>query len=596
MGNPYYEGVGSLLLRKDPEEVMDIARFPDEWIEHVKSSVDIVEVVSRRVELKQSGQNYMGLCPFHSEKTPSFSVNPARQFYHCFGCQRGGNVINFIMETENLSFPEAVTKLAEEKGIPVPALSVQDQKREDMREKLRGANELAARYYYRSLRAPAGAAAWAYLQSRGIDEALARHFYLGYAPESWDGLVRFFEAEGVDLELAQGAGLVTKSRRGYIDRFRGRLMFPICDHMGRFLGFGGRKVGEGQPKYLNTGQTEVFNKSYVLYGLNWSKSEIKDRDEVIIVEGYTDLISLFAAGIRNVAASLGTAFTSSHGKLLKRFCSRAVIAFDGDSAGQRAALRGMEILYNAGLQVRVAVLDEGQDPDSYAREFGADKVKEWLESARPFREYQIDRIISQYDVETREGKLSASTELVTLLAGFSSSLERDEYTAYAAQRLGVLERSLAEEVRGSLGIDRPRRTHNRRNVNLAPLEAGEELREREIIRCLLQNPSRLAELERCGITASSFQNLDYRRIFVSLKENSSDPETAAAAGRLLMLPGPTPGWDDCLRSFHAVLTRRRLQKIEEKLSLLENDRKGFDIRMELYQLLKEYYGILTSKP
>ncbi len=575
---------------------MGIARFPDEWIEHVKSSVDIVEVISRRVELKQSGQNYMGLCPFHSEKTPSFSVNPDRQFYHCFGCQSGGNVINFIMETENLSFPEAVTKLAEEKGIPIPAISARDQKREARHEQLRGANELAARYYYRNLRSPTGSAARAYLQDRGIDEELARHFYLGYASENWDGLVRFLQAEGFDLELAQGAGLITKSKRGYIDRFRGRLMFPICDHMGRFLGFGGRSTGDGRPKYLNTGQTEIFNKSYTLYGLNWSKNEIKSHDEVVIVEGYTDLISLFAVGVKNVVASLGTAFTPAHGKLLRRFCSRAIIAFDGDSAGQRAALRGMEILHNAGLMVRVAVLDEGQDPDSYARRAGADKVDEWLKSARPFREYQIDRIISQHDVETREGKLRASTELVTLLAGLGSSLERDEYTGYAAQRLGVLERSLAEEVRGKLGIARPKRTHNRHNVNLAPLEAGEELREREIVRCLLHSPGHLGELQALGITARDFEHPDYRRIFESLGDNSSDSETAAAAGRLLSLPGPVPGWEDCLRSFHAVLTRRRLQKIEEKLSLLENDRKGFDIRMELYQLLKEYYDILATKP
>ena len=575
---------------------MGIARFSDEWIEQVKSSVDIVEVIGRRVELKQSGQNYMGLCPFHNEKTPSFSVNPERQFYHCFGCQTGGNVINFLMETEHLSFPEAVTKLAEEQGIPIPAVSAQEQQKEARRNSLREANELAARYYYRNLRSPVGEGARAYLEGRGIDSTLARDFYLGYASNAWNGLVRFLESEGFDLEVAQGAGLVTQGKRGYIDRFRSRLIFPICDHLGRFIGFGGRSIREGQPKYLNTGQTEVFNKSYVLYGVNWSKDDIKTQDQVIIVEGYTDLISLFAVGTRNVVASLGTAFTSAHGALLKRFCSQAIIAFDGDSAGQRATLRGMEILRESDLQVRVAALEEGQDPDSFARTFGAGKVREWLGGARPFMEYQIDRIISQHDVETREGKLSASTELVTVLSKLSSSLERDEYTSYAAQRLGVLERSLATEIREKLGIDRAKPVHNRRNVNLAPVEAGEDLREREIIRCLLQRPEHLKDLQECGITADDFCHADYRRVFVSLSENGSDPEGTAIASRLLSLPGPTPSWEDCFRSFSSVLKRRRLQKMEEKLSLLENDRKGFDIRMELYQLLKEYYDIFNSEP
>jgi DNA primase len=340
----------------------------------------------------------------------------------------------------------------------------------------------------------------------------------------------------------------------------------------------------------------VFNKGYVLYGLNWSKDQIKAQDEVIIVEGYTDLISLFAAGQRNVVASLGTAFTPGHGKLLKRFCSKGIIAFDGDSAGQKATLRGMEILHEAELQVRVALLDAGQDPDSFARTFGTAKVRDWLDSAKPFREYQIDRIISQHDVKTREGKLRASTELVTVLANLSSSLERDEYTSYAAQRLGVLERSLVAEVREKLGIDRPKPVHNRHNVNLSPPEAGEELREREVIRWLLQRPGYLKDIQDHDVTASDFQNSDYRRVFVSLRENGSNPEGTAIASRLLSISGPMPNWEDCLQSFLLVLTKRRLRKIEEKLSLLENDRKGFDIRMELYQLLKEYYDIFSTDP
>lgn len=593
---------------------MAIARFSEQWIEQIKSAVDILEVVGRRVELRQTGKNYVGLCPFHSEKTPSFTVNPEKQFYHCFGCGRGGNVFNFIMETENLTFPEAAAKLAQEKGIPVPVISARDQKREQEREQLRQINQLAARYFYRNLRQQAGAQARAYLRKRGIRDELARDFFLGFALDGWDGLASFLRDQGVDLAAAQAAGLVAAGQRGYVDRFRGRVMFPILDHLGRFVGFGGRSITDAGPKYLNTGQTAVFNKGQILYGLNWSKEEVKALDQVVIVEGYTDLIALFAAGQRNVVASLGTAFTSAHAELLKRFCSQAVIAFDGDTAGQRATWRGIEILHSSGLQVRVASLPSGEDPDTFSRKHGTVGVRAWLNSAQPFREYQIDRIISQHDVETREGKLAASTELVTLLAQLTSAVERDEYTRYAAERLGVREASLAAEIQeklGRAGVSRPQdersalgnargRTQQvlkkglRRRTPIRPLEAGEELREREVLRYLLQEPDLLKALQARGVTAEDWQHPDYRHLFFSLSEGISDERGTAVASRLLSMPEPAASWEDCYRSFLVVLKKRRLRKIEEKLSHLENDREGFDVRMELYQLLKAYYAIYRA--
>lgn len=578
-----------------------IARFSDEWIEMVKSSVDIVQVIGRKVQLRQTGRNFVGLCPFHDERTPSFSVNPERQFYHCFGCQRGGNVINFIMETEHLSFPEAVTKLAQEQGIPVPSLSPQDERREKRREQLREVNQLAARFYYRNLRSPDGAKARAYLDSRGITQRLARDFYLGYAPEGWDGLVRFFEREGVDLHIAQAAGLISRGSQGYIDYFRDRIMFPICDHLGRFIGFGGRSTRSGQPKYLNTSETEVFNKSFVLYGLNWAKEEIKAQDQAIIVEGYTDVISLFGAGKKNVVASLGTAFTAQHSKLLKRFGSQVIIAFDGDTAGQRATLKSMEILHENGLQVRVASLGGDQDPDTFVRTSSSHEVDQWLNLAQPFREYQIDRIISQHDVETREGKLTASTELVSILAKLDNAIERDEYIRYGAQRLGVQGSSLAADVAKQRGIDSQKPVYNRHiaetksSTKLLSGASGDELIERELLRCLLGNPDHLLDLQKNGITAHDFQNPDYRHLFVLLSQNQSDERGTVIANQLYALAEPTASWEEYLKSFLLTLKKRRLEKIEEKLSSLENDRKGFDTQMELYRLLKEYYDILSNK-
>lgn len=577
-----------------------IARFSDEWIEMVKSSADIIEVIGRKVELKQTGRNFVGLCPFHDERTPSFSVNVERQFYHCFGCQRGGNVINFVMETEHLSFPEAVTKLAQERGIPVPTLSVQDEAREKRREKLREINQLAARFYYRQLRSTDGKKAQDYLQTRGITQKLARDFYLGYSPPSWDGLVRHLAAQEIDLTLAQAAGLITQGSQGYIDYFRDRIMFPICDHLGRFIGFGGRSIGSGQPKYLNTSETEVFNKSYTLYGLNWSKDEIKNEDEAIIVEGYTDLIALFGAGKKNVVASLGTAFSPQHARLLKRFTSQVVMAFDGDTAGHRATLRGMETLQENGLTVRVASLSDGLDPDTFVQSSTKQEVDNWLLLAKPFQEYQIDRIISQHDVETREGKLGASNELVSILGKIDNAIERDEYIRYGAQRLGVKGSSLAADVGKWQGIDSQKPVQNRRVTQTMPRDnfldsSGTELVERELMRYLLSNLDRLGELQEKGIGAHDFLNPDYGHLFVLLSQNQSDEQGTAVANRLYALPEPTASWEEYLGSFLLSLKKRRLENIEEKLSSLENDRKGFDTQMELYRLLKEYYDILSTK-
>ncbi|NLJ80162.1 MAG: DNA primase, partial [Firmicutes bacterium] len=309
---------------------MEFIRFSNEWIEKLKSSVDIVEIIGRHVDLKPSGRNFVGLCPFHDEKTPSFSVNQERQFFYCFGCNTGGNVINFIMLIKNLSFPEAVRFLARDSGISLPRVSPQQRRQEKKKQMLRSINEEAARYFYRNLRIPAGEKARQYLKKRGIGEDLARQFFLGYALDSWDGLVRFLEKKEIDLKAAQEGGLIIKGEKGYFDRFRQRIIFPICDHLGRFVGFGGRSSVPGQPKYLNTPRTALFNKGSTVYGLNWSKDAIKKRNQVIVVEGYTDYISLFAKGQQNVVALLGTAFSPAHAKLLRRFASNAVVAFDGD--------------------------------------------------------------------------------------------------------------------------------------------------------------------------------------------------------------------------------------------------------------------------
>ncbi|NLM55791.1 MAG: DNA primase [Firmicutes bacterium] len=561
--------------------------------------MDIVSVIGRYVNLKQTGRNYVGLCPFHSEKTPSFSVNPEKRFFYCFGCGTGGNVINFVMRMHNLPFTEAVIQLAGDAGIEVPQISQEERRSHELRERIMEINQLAARYYYRTLRSPAAEHACRYLAGRGISQALARTFFLGYAPDGWDQLVQFLEGQQVNLEDAQTAGLISLGQKGYVDRFRARIIFPICDHLGRFIGFGGRIIGDGHPKYLNTAETPVFQKGRVFYGLNWAKDAIKRADRAVIVEGYTDVISLYAKGVQNVVASLGTALTTAHARLLGRFTKHVTIAFDGDQAGERATLRGMQLLTQAGMSVRVARLGSGQDPDGFARSHSSEDVQAWLAQAQPLVEYMINQALAQHNLDTREGKLAASHEVITVLAEIENAVERDEYIRYAAGKLRVHEDSLRADVNKhrtggtreqSDSHTRPRNRHTIRRVQIPTVSHG-ELVERDLLRWVLHQPELLDQVTAAGFAAEDFAAAEYRHLFSLLVQGEWDELGANTAGQLLSLDQPTGQWQEYLNQFQAVVWKRRLSEIEEKLSSLENEREGFDIHMELYVLLKHYYDL-----
>lgn len=511
-------------------------------------------------------------------------------------------MINFVMRTQNISFTEAAIQLAQEVGVPVPHISNEDRRSEEQRQRLMDVNQLAARYYYRNLRSSFGTQAQAYLEQRGISKELARTFFLGYAPSGWDNLVKFLQAQDVDLGDADTAGLISQGRHGYVDRFRERIIFPICDHLGRFIGFGGRIIGDGHPKYLNTAETPIFHKGRIFYGLNWAKDAIKERDRVIVVEGYTDLISLYAKGIKNVVASLGTAFTTDHARLLGRFTKNVTIAFDGDAAGERATQRGMKLLRQAGMIVAVARLAEGQDPDGFARDHSPEDVEAWINSAQPLLEYLITQAVSEHNVHTREGKFAASNEVISILAELDNAVERDEYVRYAAGKLQVHEDSLRADVNkhraegpGSTQESHiiPRNRHTIRRVQISAL-SHEELVERELLRWILHEPDLLDNLTEQGFSAEDFAVAEYRHLMSLLAQGEWDEQGAATAGEILVLDRPSGKWPEYISQFQAVVWKRRLSKIEEKLSSLENERKGFDIHMELYVLLKEYYDIRRS--
>ena len=359
--------------------------IPGEVIEDVRSRFDIVEVVSSYIDLRKTGKNYVGFCPFHSEKNPSFTVSPEKQIFYCFGCQSGGNLFAFIMQMEGCSFPEAVRFLAQRSGInisPFPS-SPAERKERQLRETLLKMYSLAQKYYQDLLwKAPGGKEALNYLLKRGITKQTIMDFGLGYALHSWEGLTGELRKKGLDLKLAVKGGLVGEKPPGrFYDYFRGRLIFPIGDSQGRVVAFGGRILGQGEPKYLNTPESPLFNKRRILYGLHRALPEVRKKKEALLVEGYMDVITLHQHGIKEALAPLGTALTETQFSLLRSRLDKIILAFDADTGGEIAALRGLELLKNEGCQVRVAQLPGG-DPADFVREHGEAFRKEILLPAR----------------------------------------------------------------------------------------------------------------------------------------------------------------------------------------------------------------------
>ncbi len=384
-------------------------RYPESWVEDLRSRADLVQVVSSYVVLKKNGRKFWGLCPFHGEKTASFSVDPERQLFYCFGCKKGGTVFTFISEMEHLSYPEAIAYVAEQERVPLPEM-VDDPdylRRQEMRRRLEDANREAALYYHRMLYAPEGRAMLDYLRSRGVDDPTIRRFGLGASPPGRDSLLRFMQEKGYTLNELRSAGLVTVREDGAHetsparDMFRGRLMFPIINQYGKVLGFGGRVLDDSKPKYLNTGDTMIYNKRHNVYAANLLKKE-RNLRRAILVEGYMDVIALSQFGIRGVVATLGTALTPEQARLLKRFVPMVYLSYDGDSAGQNAILKGLPILENEHLEVRVLDYPDGLDPDEFIRQKGPEAFNA-LPVLSP-QAYRIRLLAAEYDLTTQTGR------------------------------------------------------------------------------------------------------------------------------------------------------------------------------------------------
>ncbi len=486
-----------------------MGRINREVIEEVRASANIVDVVGSYVALRKRGKNYLGNCPFHSEKEPSFTVSNEKQIFHCFGCGASGSVFDFVMRTRNLTFAEAVKELANRFGIPLPQEkeTPQAKKIREMAERLRQLNSLAASYFNRSLLdRSSGKIAREYLRSRGMGDETIQDFQLGYAPKSWDGLKRFLIREKVDLKVAAQAGLlVQKSEGDSYDRFRNRLMFPIKDMRGRTVGFGGRALDDSMPKYLNSPETLIFHKGRTLYGLSTAKEACRKNNETLVVEGYFDLLALYNKSIHQVVAPLGTALTLHHVRMLSRLAPQAVLVFDGDDAGMRAALRSLEFFLREKLPVRFLPLPEGMDPDDFINKEGKEPFMQLLSEAKPLMEVFLEQSLSSYDGSV-EGRLRVVRVVTPMLRLLDSPIAQEGYLRILDQRLGVSE----EVLRAELAM-----TASRRPSTAAPQKREKEPElpdwEEGVIRILVNYPHWIPTLEDSS-ALESFQRKDWAEV------------------------------------------------------------------------------------
>ncbi len=423
-------------------------RYPREVIDEVRLQNDIVEVISQYVPLKQKGSTHWGLCPFHNEKTPSFSVSSEKQFYYCFGCGAAGNVFSFLMEMDNMDFPQALKALAERAHIdlPEPERSAQAVAAEQAKQRLFDIHTAAGRYYYECLQEKQGEQARAYLEKRKMDPRIARKFGIGYSPDSYDALLKHLKEKGFTLSDMLKSGLVLENRdgKGYHDRFRGRLMFPIFDVQGRVVGFGGRILAKGEPKYLNSPETILFSKSRNLYGLNFARAAKKR--ELILVEGYMDMLSIYQAGFHNVVASLGTAFNQEHARTLKRFADDVILLYDSDEAGTNAALRAIPVLVKNGFRVKVTQVPDGKDPDEFIKAKGAAEFSKLLVNAVHYISFEIACIRRKYNLKNPEHRVRFATEAAEILSKLDSEIERNVYLGEVSRVTGVEEEAIRREI------------------------------------------------------------------------------------------------------------------------------------------------------
>ena len=489
--------------------------YSDELIEEVRSRNDIVDVIGGYVRLQKKGSTYFGLCPFHNEKTGSFSVSPGKQMYYCFGCGAGGNVFTFLMQYENFTFGEAMQQLADRVGIELPQQEMTSaQKREaDKRARLLEINKEAAMYFYRLLRSPRGQNAYQYFKKRELSDETMQRFGLGYSDQYSDDLYRYLRSKGYDDQILKETGLVTIDEvRGGHDKFWNRAMFPIMDVHNRVIGFGGRVMGDGEPKYLNSPETKIFDKSRNLYGLNIARSTRKNQ--LLLCEGYMDVIALHQAGFDNAVASLGTALTSGHANLLKRYTKEVYLTYDSDGAGVKAALRAIPILKEVGIVTKVINMRPYKDPDEFIKALGAEEYQKRIDEAENSFLFEIRIMESQHDMNDPESKTAFYNEVAKKLLGFSEELERNNYIEAVADKYQIGFDNLRKLVNQLAMKDGLAREHTPLKTGIhenKKKEDGMKQSQKLLLTWLIEDPRLFGKVEKL-VTADDFTEELYHRV------------------------------------------------------------------------------------
>lgn len=507
--------------------------YTEEQIEEVRSKSDIVQIIGRYVNLKRTGSSYVGLCPFHSEKSPSFNVSPSRQMYKCFGCGVAGNVITFIMEYENYTFPEAMEFLAEQAGVTISKseLSPEMKREKNLRTELVQINAKAASYYYAKLKSSAGKTGYEYFLSRGLSEETIRHFGLGYAGQGGSELYRYLKSQGYADQVLKETGLFKMDERGVYDKFWNRVMFPIMDINNRVIGFGGRVMGDAKPKYLNSPETKLFNKSKNLFGLNYAK--LGKKKNIILCEGYMDVIAMHQAGFTNAVASLGTAFTSEQAVILRRYTDEVLLTYDSDQAGVKAALRAIPMLRDAGINARIVHMEPYKDPDEFIKGLGSEEFEKRMAEAQNAFLFEIEVLRKSYDISDPEQKTKFDHEMAAKLLVFEDKVQRDNYIETLSAKYSIKK----EDLRGLVIKSANRIPANKGNANVHSegynrnikkvKESGIEHSYKLLLSWLADEPNLFDDVSKI-INKDDFEEEPYRKAAALLYEQFENGEVIPA--------------------------------------------------------------------
>lgn len=579
----------------------------EDIISRIRDSTDIVEVLSDYIPLKKSGQSYKGLCPFHSEKTPSFMVSPSRQLYHCFGCGAGGDVFNFLVRYENLPFPEAVKVLAKRAGIKIEVKN-KDPRLKTEREYLLRINREAKEYFQKILKGPSGKAAREYLLKRGIKEKTIEDFELGFSLPSWEGLLTVLGKKGYSPEILHKAGFVIprENGKGYYDRFRGRIIFPINNIEGDTIGFGGRVLDDSLPKYLNSPETPLYSKGENLYAFDKAKEYIRKEGFLILVEGYMDVIALHQSGIHNIVATLGTALTKGHLRAINRFTKKVVIVFDADPAGQKAASMGLDIFIEGGMDVRVVSLPQGDDPDSFVTREGRDKFLNLLRGAQGLIDFNLRQILTQDSrlrTQDLNEKIRQIGEALVMISKIPNSIERAFYIKKLSEETDIDEAFLIEELRKIKGPKKKYQTPESR------LKTQDRPKAEEILIHLMLKNKGIAEEVLDSLSPEDFTYPQFRVIVRAIEDSlerfgkvaperfispEKDQEVFGILSELSLKEAEYEDirkvMEDCLLHINLREKKRKLSEIQSRIN--EAERKGQE--EEILALISEKQRLIKN--